>query len=150
VQAIVDNLPGLTDYNPDWPDWTTMTFDLSAYAGQTVKINFRYMTDEAANYEGWFINSASVGSTGLALTPYPPYPEAEFQVTVVHAIVCDGHTIYVPLDMWLKEGTNKGMSIGFAKKPSYIVLVVTPIMQKGQADYKFQATTKLLCKFFCL
>ena len=140
VQAIVNNLPGFTDYNLEWPAWTTETFDLTAYAGQTVKINFRYMTDEATNYEGWFIKSADVSGTTLALTPYPPYPKASFQVTAVSAIVCDGHTIFVPLDMWLTNATQKGMSVGFAKNPSYVVLVVSPIMHEGTVDYNFQAT----------
>jgi immune inhibitor A len=148
VQAIVNNLPGFTGYNLEWPGWTTETFDLSAYAGQTVKITFRYMTDEATNYEGWFIKGSDVSGTALALTPYPPYPKASFQVTVVNAIVCDGHTIFVPLDMWLTSATQKGMSVGFAKNPSYVVLVVSPIMHEGTVDYAFQATKLPLFKFF--
>jgi hypothetical protein len=149
VQEIIDNLPGLTDYNPDWPDWTTMTFDLSAYAGSTVMINFRYMTDEGANYEGWFINTADVSGTALTLTPYPPYTKASFKVTVVHAIVCDGHTIYVPLEMWLTGTTQKGMGVGYAKRPTYVIMVVSPIMHEGTVDYNFQVTKTPLFKFLC-
>ncbi|MEM3458930.1 MAG: immune inhibitor A [Candidatus Bathyarchaeia archaeon] len=138
---IVANLPGLTDYNPDWPDWTTMSFDLSAYAGMTVMIGFRYMTDWATTYEGWWINSATVSGTELTLAPLAPIPpEADFQVTVVDALVIDGMTLYIPHDMWLKDSTETGFAVGYAKKPSYVVLVITPIISKGLADYRFQVT----------
>ena len=144
VQAIINNLPGLTDYNPDWPAYTTMTFDLSPYIGKTVLINFRYMTDEFTNYEGWFIQSASVGTTPLTLTA--TYPKAAFQVTVIQAFVICGKTLYLPYDMCLTKD-NKGMSIGAAIKPNYVLLIVSPTMHEGFADYKFQATKVPLFKF---
>jgi len=147
---IVANLPGLTDYNPDWPDWTTMSFDLSAYAGQTVLIGFRYMTDWATTYEGWWINSATVSGVAVELAPLTPIPpEADFQVTVVYALVHDSKTLYIPFDMWLCDKTEKGMTVACAKKPNYVILVVTPIISKGLADYSFQATKlPLFCKWF--
>lgn len=147
VQAIVDNLPGFTGYNLEWPGWTTESFDLSAYVGMNVLINFRYMTDESTNYEGWFINSASVSSTSLTLTPYPPYPKANYQVTIVNALVICGKTLYVPLDMWLTKNTFKGMSVAAAMKPSYAVMIVSPTMPQGTVDYKFQATKLPIFKF---
>jgi len=137
-------MPGLNDYNPDWPGYTTMTFDLSAYIGKTVLINFRYMTDEYTNYEGWFIQSASVGTTPLTLTA--TYPTATFQVTVIQAFVCHGKTLYVPYDMCLTKD-NKGMGIGAAIKPNYVILVVSTTMHEGFADYKFQATKIPIFKF---
>jgi immune inhibitor A len=145
--TIVANLPGFTDYNPDWPSWTTMTFDLSAYAGKTVKIGFHYMTDDLTTYEGWWINSATVSGAALSLAPFVFFPKVNFQVTAVTALVFGGKTLYVPFDMWLTKDTNKGMTAGFAKKPTYIVLVVTPIMPQGLADYKFQVTTKPMRDF---
>ncbi len=144
VQAIINNMPGLNDYNPDWPSYTTMTFDLSTYIGKTVLINFRYMTDEYTNYEGWFIQSASVGTTALTLTP--TYPKATYQVTVIQAFVTRGKTQYLPYDMCLTKD-NKGMGIGAAIKPDYVLLVVSPTMHQGFADYKFQATKVPLFKF---
>jgi len=148
--TIVANLPGFTDYSDPInmvPAWITMDFDLSAYAGKTVKIGFHYMTDDLTTYEGWWINSASVSGTALSLAPFVFFPKVKFQVTVVSAVVLCGKTFYVPLDMWLTKDTNKGMGLGFAKKPSYIVLVVTPIMAQGMADYQFEVTTKPLWKF---
>jgi len=135
--AIVANLPGLTDYNPDWPSWTTMTFDLTAYAGETVQIRFRYMTDWATTYEGWWINSASVSGTPLTLAPVPY--AASYQVTAVDAIVVCENTIYVPLDMWLNGKTQAGSLVAFARNPCYAILVVSPTMHRGMVDYKFRA-----------
>jgi len=134
---IVANLPGLTGASPDWPDWTTMTFDLSAYAGQTVLIGFRYMTDWATLYEGWYISSASVSGTPLELTPV--YPEADFQVTVIYIFQICGHTIYIPADMYLNDKTETGLTLAYARKPSYVILTVSPTMEKGFVDYGFAA-----------
>jgi hypothetical protein len=145
---IIANLPGLTDYNPDFPDWTTMTFDLTAYAGMNVMVGFHYMTDWATTYEGWLINSATVSSAALTLTPWvAPPPEMDFQVTMVQTLTVCGKTLYIPWDMKLKDTTEKGMGVGFAKKPDAVILVVTPITEYGTADYQFQVTTKPIFKF---
>jgi hypothetical protein len=142
VPAIYNKMPGLTDYNPDWPGLTTMTFDLSAYAGSTVMINFRYMTDEGANYEGWFINSASISGTALTFTAYPPYPKASFQVTAVKAVAADGKYVYIPYDLRLDSNAWTGEHNTFAKSPTYIVLVVSPTMHQGTVDYQFRVYKK--------
>ena len=146
VVAIQDNMPGLTGYNPDWPGWTTMTFDLTAYAGMNVMMNFRYMTDEFVNYEGWFIQGASVSGAALTLTPI--YPKATFQVTIIQATVVCKRTIYSAFDMSLTKDTNKGVSVAFPFKPNYAIMIVSPNMPRGQVDYKFQATTKPISDFF--
>jgi len=142
---VVANLPGLTDYNPDWPSWTTMTFDLTPYAGKNVLIGFRYVTDWATTYEGWWINSATV--SGTALTMGPVYPKARFQVTVVSALVICHHTLYIPFDMWLKANVNTGTGLGFARSPSYVVLVVSQGSNVGLTDYKFRVANTF-CKLF--
>ena len=50
--------PGL-----DGSDSDTLGFDLSAYAGTTVGIRFRYVTDPAANGAGWWADNVMIGST---------------------------------------------------------------------------------------
>ncbi|WXG45145.1 MAG: hypothetical protein WED05_00175 [Candidatus Atabeyarchaeum deiterrae] len=135
---IVANLPGLTDYNPDWPSWTTMTFDLSYYSGQNVLIGFRYMTDWATTYEGWFIQGASVSGSALTLTPV--YPDINFQVTLVCAIQTRCGTMYVPYDMWLNHKTETGWTLGYAGQISYVIMIVSPTMSNGWADYQFSVT----------
>jgi hypothetical protein len=57
---IVANLPGLTGTSVGWPGWGTMSFDLSAYAGQTVLLGFRYMTDSAYAKEGWYVDNVAI------------------------------------------------------------------------------------------
>lgn len=131
---IVANLPGLTGANPDWPDWTTMTFDLSAYAGQTVLIGFRYMTDWAVTFEGWYIKEASVSGTPLELTPTPL--EVDFQVTLVYVVEFRGKIYYIPMDMDLDDETETGIALAYTNS-IYVILIVSPTMQKGFVDYGF-------------
>jgi hypothetical protein len=139
MAAIVANLPGLTGQNPEYPEWTTMTFDLTTYAGQTVLIGFRYMTDSATLGEGWWIQSAEVSGTPLTLSTGKAPLDANFQVTVIQALVICGRTLYMPFDMWLWHKTEIGMAFGYAQKPSYIILVVSSVSRQGFVDYAFKA-----------
>jgi len=140
VQAIINNLPGITGFSPDWPDFTTMTFNLTGYKEQTVMIGFRYMTDQYVNWDGWFINSATVSGIPLELEPvYIVVDEADFQVTIVYAIEVHGHTIYIPLDMWLNDKTERGSMLAYTNSIDAI-MVVSPTMQEGFVDYTFKAT----------
>lgn len=41
-------------------DWTLTVVDLSAYAGQSVKLRFRLATDTSASREGWYIDDVRV------------------------------------------------------------------------------------------
>ena len=135
---IVANLPGLTGYNPDWPNCTIMSFNLTAYAGQNITVRFRYMTDWATIYEGWYIKSANVSGTPLTLTPV--YPEADFQVTIVLVHEIYGKTLYIPIETHLNDQTEEGISLAAAKSPSYAILIVSPTMHEGFADYQFKTT----------
>jgi len=159
LPAIIANLPGLTGYNPDWTsvsvppestDFTTMSFDLTAYAGMNVSIVFHYLTDWMTTYDGWWINSATVSGTAMTLanwTPPPPTPPTvKFQVTLVQTLTVCKKTLYVPMDMKLNT-KNKGMGLGYAKKPDTVILVVTPIIDAGTADYQFQSTKLPLFNF---
>jgi hypothetical protein len=137
---IIANLPGLTDYNPDWSDWTTMSFDLTAYAGMNVMIGFRYMTDWGTTYEGWWINSATVSGTALTLTPVLATPTAYFQVTAVTVHIVDGKVEYIPNEMPIYTPANIGFAVEQAYEPNYVILVITPWMAAGTVDYKFEAT----------
>lgn len=44
---------------PDWPPWEPLTFDLTAYAGQTVALQFQGVTD-AINGTEFFVDDVSV------------------------------------------------------------------------------------------
>lgn len=66
ASRIVEQLPGLTGTSGGWTD---ETFDLSDYAGQTVYLSFRYMTDAATNGNGgdgpfgWWVRDVKVGDS---------------------------------------------------------------------------------------
>jgi len=142
LPAIVANLPGLTGRNPGWSNWMTMTFDLSAYAGQTVRLGFRYMTDTSTLGAGWYIKEPKV--SGVAITPNAVYPPAHFQVSVVRVYALNDGTIYnyIVNDMssWNAE-TNTGIHGLNLKRPNYVILVVSVINTVGAVDYTFWADT---------
>ena len=46
-----------------WPTWVTLSYDLSAYAGQDVLVAFRMVTDWATAYGGWWIDNVYVDDT---------------------------------------------------------------------------------------
>ncbi len=56
----MDGECGFTDYNAAFPDYETQTFDLSAYAGQSVLLRFWYMTDWGTTYSGPFIDNVLI------------------------------------------------------------------------------------------
>jgi Immune inhibitor A peptidase M6 len=66
--AIVAQLPGFTGD----ADWHTETFDLSAYAGQTILLAFRNMTDTNTLGNGgpigpgWWVDNISVNGTSVS------------------------------------------------------------------------------------
>lgn len=132
---IVANLPGLTGRSLGWPGWITMTFDLSAYADQTVLIGFRYMTDWATLGAGWYISEAKVSGVSLTLTP--AYPEADFQVTVVRVYVNDGIVNYLVNDVTLEDMFETGSKGANMLEPNYVILVVSFVGKRGWVDYKF-------------
>jgi bacillopeptidase F (M6 metalloprotease family) len=79
--------------NGDATGFATQTFDLSAYAGQSVLIGFRYVSDGGVNDGGWYVDNVKVGSTlvsdGSSVTPFKsttqtrPTPVFAFDVRVV-------------------------------------------------------------------
>ncbi|HWI51575.1 MAG TPA: S8 family serine peptidase, partial [Symbiobacteriaceae bacterium] len=46
--------------------WETPSFDLSSYAGQTIKIRFRLESDGTVNYPGWYIDDVVVAGTSAS------------------------------------------------------------------------------------
>jgi methionine-rich copper-binding protein CopC len=52
--------PAITQIEGTIGSWTSMDYSLSAYAGQTVKLRFRYTTDGNNDSSGWSIDNISV------------------------------------------------------------------------------------------
>ncbi|RME61534.1 MAG: hypothetical protein D6790_07660, partial [Caldilineae bacterium] len=48
------------------PEWLVESFDLSAYAGEEVWVRFEYVTDDAVNYPGWFIDDIRIPAIDYA------------------------------------------------------------------------------------
>ena len=63
-----DNLPGFTGPSGggDVAEWVTESFDLTPYAGKTILLSFRYITDTSVDLPGWWIDDVKVGSTELS------------------------------------------------------------------------------------
>jgi immune inhibitor A len=61
---IKENLPGYTGSSNGW---IHETVDLSEYAGQQIKLQFRYMTDWGSNMEGFFVDNVKVTADGAEL-----------------------------------------------------------------------------------
>lgn len=76
--------PGL---NGDATAFTTQTFDLSAYAGKSILLNFRYVSDGGTNDGGWYVDNVKVGgqliSDGSSLAGFTSATQA--RPTPVHA-----------------------------------------------------------------
>ena len=72
----------------------------------------------------------------MSLTPV--FPPAYFQVTIVYTFEICVKTVYLPLDMWLCDKTNKGFGLG-SVRPNYVILIVSSITPSGFVDYQFQA-----------
>lgn len=79
--------------NGDAAGFATQTFDLSAYAGKTVLIGFRYVSDGGVNDGGWWVDNVKVGGTLISdgsnasvfksRTQVRPLPVAAFNVRLV-------------------------------------------------------------------
>jgi hypothetical protein len=86
---LVAKLPGLNGEG----GWKTTTFSLEQYAGQTVWLGLRYLSDANTNGKGWWVDDVRVGedlvSDGTTLTGWQtctqlrPTPVAGYTVQVV-------------------------------------------------------------------
>lgn len=48
------------------PNWIEENFDLNDYAGEKIWVRFEYVTDDAVNAPGWFIDEVKIPSIGYA------------------------------------------------------------------------------------
>lgn len=64
MPTIAANLPGFTGNSGGW---VNKTADLSAYAGQPILLQFRYMTDWGTTMAGFFVDDISVTADGASV-----------------------------------------------------------------------------------
>ena len=94
IQLVKDNVPGFTGESGGW---RTETFDLSQYAGQTLLLAFRYVTDPGVDEPGWWVDNIRVGtqliSDGSTLDGWSPLvieeesPYAHIKIDSDHRVV---------------------------------------------------------------
>ncbi len=134
---VTANLPGITEYVGEVVD---MTFDLSDYSGENVQIGFRYVTDWATLYEGWYIFDANVGGTPLDLAVV--YPDASYMVTLVAYKEIGGETHHMVMDLYLDDDNFGSISL-LGNWADHMVLIVSATQSQGFSDYSFRIKTGL-------
>jgi len=140
--SIVANLPGLTGASEGW---LNMEFDLSAYAGQVVWIQFRYMTDSNTHGEGWYIDNVKLNDVvydnadGIVqLANIPTYADVDFLVTLYFPGTTNNGVYYLPAILNLN--LNHMDETTLRTLESYVVynqmyILVSP--NNGPCDYSF-------------
>lgn len=53
-------------YTGESAGWVTEHFDLSPYAGSEIWVRFEYVTDDAANASGWFVDDLAIPAIGYS------------------------------------------------------------------------------------
>lgn len=137
---IIANLPGFTGWSAGW---VPESFDLSAYAGMSVMLRFRYMTDWATTYPGWWVDNIAINGVVVEdeFELYPPLIETDFIVTIIGAEIGNQGIKYTRVeDMTLDDLTEAGAKAldNFMERKGYVLLVVSP--NRGPADYMFSVT----------
>jgi hypothetical protein len=86
VSQVVDQLPGFTG---DSGTWRPQSASLTAYAGQTVLVAFRYITDPGVDEGGFWVRNISAAGT-----PLPSDTLSGWQsMTEVHPVSVQGFTV---------------------------------------------------------
>ena len=80
IPVIQSNLPGFTGSSDGWK---AETVDLSAYAGKSVLLGFRYVSDELVNEAGFWVRNAAVAGSPLSTDPADWQTESEAHPTPV-------------------------------------------------------------------
>lgn len=152
--TVLANLPGLTGV---LADWTPMSFDLSAYAGKSILVAFRYVTDWGANgngvfdQPGWYIDNVKVDGTlvsdGSSVAPFKDLSELfpvdnNFVVTFVGFKNKGMGPEYKVADLKLADVTEEGMLElnKLLKDSDKAVMLVTSAAPQGYdryADYSY-------------
>jgi hypothetical protein len=149
---VFENLPGLTGSL----DWTTMSFDLSTYAGQDILLAFRYITDWAFVEPGWYVDNVYVDDTlisdGSSTDPFMDITEVvpienDFEVTLVGIKRVGRGNAYKIMTLDLDDISEEGLTNirKLLKGHTDVVLMVTYEADEGvtdYADYEFELIFK--------
>ena len=137
--AIIENLPGLTGLSGEWMN---MGFDVSAFAGQTILIGFRYMTDWSFEDPGWWVDNIAIdgaiidNADDIITFTFPPNPETDFLVTLIAVEENGNGPIYnniVTIDVDDITEIATELLEGYIEKDGYVLLIVSS--NQGPAEY---------------
>jgi len=153
---IIANLPGLTGwscyYEAD-PCWINLSYDLTAYPGD-ILLAFRYMTDWATPYEGWYVDNVYVDETLISdgsdasvfidITELFPINN-DFTVTFVGIKGKSNGNQYKVHTMKLEDLSNTGMFalnkvLSWSDTAVMLVTFDAPEGFNGYADYTYDFT----------
>ncbi len=142
-------------FTGDSGGWLTESFDLSAYAGQSILVGFRFMSDWGTNGNGvlddpnWYIDKVAVGNTLISdgsdpsafkdITYYAPIP-VDFTVDLVslphYGSIHNANTKVLHLMTDDASETATASDIREALRSSNtLVLVITYDAPQGVSDY---------------
>ncbi|WP_457558539.1 hypothetical protein [Candidatus Harpocratesius sp.] len=140
---IAEQLPGLCG---DSGGWINMGFDLSAFSGKVIQIQFRYMTDWGYEDPGWWIDNIAINgilidnADDIISFIVPPAAETDFYVTIVTAVEFQGMIEYheiIPLTLSdLTNALEAPLNLMDYVDPDEICyILISPTI--GLADYEF-------------
>jgi hypothetical protein len=151
---IAANLPGLTG----WSGYEAypvleMTFDLYDYRGMDVQIGFNYMTDWNTGADGWYVSNVVASLAPVELYNVPPVVppvEVNWMVSVVQEKTTPGHDHYtfvwdIPISDMYDGGATLAYLFGHYDN---LILIVSPVMDRGLADYSFKTMRSFKKCFF--
>jgi len=146
--TIKETVPGFTGHKLDW---STESFDLSAYAGQDVLVSFRNLTDWGYNDTGWFIKNINLGEFSADGTSTEPFQSlgqvkgeyVDFTVTMIQTRP-DGEQNVISVDPFNVTDTEALQVRNFLTKGN--VKMITSYAaepgQKNAQDFTYEVIYK--------
>jgi hypothetical protein len=71
----------IASYDGSSGTWQQQTFGIGRYAGQTLRVGFRFISDNSQNYEGWYIDDLLVTPYVTGVAEAPSAQPLEFAAT---------------------------------------------------------------------
>ncbi|MDD1770731.1 MAG: immune inhibitor A [Methanomassiliicoccales archaeon] len=152
LPLILENLPGITGQNPSWGNsgWASLDhleFDLSDYAGESIMLQFRELTDWSTNYDGWYIKNVTVNDVVIdnaadiiGFEPIPAYEDESWFVSIyatTHGATSYDGVYYLPVVLNLNIGDTGEVQKALDSLSVYTDFYIIVSPEIGPADYGF-------------
>ena len=139
-EAIYESMPGITGSSDGW---VSISYDLSAWAGSSVLVRLRYMTDQYTFYDGWYVSDSYLNGEVLdseAWASSTPPLENSWMVTLYlpGSIGLESQVYMLPImaALTMNEALDTALRTvaSFTEYPEMYIMV-SPIV--GESDYGF-------------